>query len=111
MRAQIAATLIGVDRVGELCRRFGAGEVVDAFARIHAAAAAELKAAIARLPDGTASAEGLMDGDGVERDRPVRFAVKITVDGETVTFDFTASDRQARGPINLRPSMVEACCF
>ena len=111
MRAQIAATLIGVERVGELCGRFGAGEVVDAFARILAGAAAELKAAIARLPDGTASAEGLMDGDGVERDRPIRFAVTITVEGETVTFDFTASDRQARGPINLRPSMVEACCF
>lgn len=111
MRAQIAATLIGVERVGELCGRFGAGEVVDALAHILAGAAAELKAAIARLPDGTASAEGLMDGDGVETDRPVRFSVTITVDGETVTFDFTDSDRQAQGPINLRPSMVEACCF
>ncbi len=111
MRAQIAATVIGVERVSELCQRFGAPEVVDAFARIHAGAASELKAAIAELPDGSSSAEGWMDGDGVERDRPVRFAVTITVEGEIVTFDFSASDRQAQGPINLRPSMVEACCF
>ncbi len=111
MRAQIAATVIGVERVSELCQRFGATEVVDAFARIHAGAASELKAAIAELPDGTSSAEGWMDGDGVERDRPVRFAVTIAVEGETVTFDFSASDHQAQGPINLRPSMVEACCF
>ncbi len=111
MRAQIAATVIGVERIGELCRRFGAAEVVDAFAQIHAGAAAELKAALAKLPDGTEAAEGLMDGDGVERERAIRFAVTITVRGETITFDFSASDRQARGPINLRPSMVEACCF
>ena len=26
-------------------------------------------------------------------------------------FDLTNSDRQARGPVNLRPSMVEACVF
>jgi N-methylhydantoinase B len=28
-----------------------------------------------------------------------------------VSFDFSRSDAQARGPINLRPSMVEACVF
>jgi N-methylhydantoinase B len=111
MRAQIAATVIGVERVRELCRRFGAREVVEAFSQIHAGAAAELKAAIARLPDGSSSAEGLMDGDGVEQGRTIRFAVTITVEGDTVTFDFSDSDRQARGPVNLRPSMVEACCF
>ena len=52
-----------------------------------------------------------MDNDGVELDRPVRFAATVRVEKGEITFDFTNSDRQAKGPINLRPSMVEACVF
>ena len=111
MRAQIAATRMGSDRVAELCGRFGAETIIDAFTAIHDGAAADLRSAIAALPDGSSSAEGVMDSDGVERDRPVKFAVTITVEGAGVTFDFSASGRQAKGPVNLRPSMVEACVF
>jgi len=75
------------------------------------AIAAELRAAIKALPDGEASAEGFMDNDGVELDRPVRFACTVRVKSGAITFDFTNSDRQAKGPINLRPSMIEACVF
>ncbi len=111
MRAQIAATQLGAGRIADICARFGGGAVKEAFAAILSGAAAALRAAIAALPDGAASAEGFMDSDGVERDRPVRFACTVTIEGETATFDFSAADRQAKGPINLRPSMVEACCF
>jgi N-methylhydantoinase B len=52
-----------------------------------------------------------MDNDGVELDRPVRFAVTVRVANGEITFDLTKCDRQAKGPINLRPSMVEACVF
>ena len=111
MHAQIAATRIGVERIQDLCDRFGADTVAGAFAAILGGAAAELRAAIATLGEGSASAVGFMDSDGIELDRPVRFAVTVTVEGGIVTFDFTASARQAKGPVNLRPSMVEACCF
>ena len=111
MRAQIAVTRMGVDRLKSLCRRFGAGEVKDAFAAILKSAAQELRQAVMELENGTSSAVGYMDDDGIERDRPVKFAVTVTVENGTVTFDFSDSDRQAKGPINLRPSMVEACCF
>ncbi len=111
MQAQIAATRFGVERVQELCRRFGRDTLSQAFAAILEGAAAGLRAAVAALEEGSATAEGFMDSDGVDVDRPIRFAVTVTVAGGLVTFDFTASDRQARGPVNLRPSMVEACCF
>jgi N-methylhydantoinase B len=111
MRAQIAATRMGAERVAGMCGRFGAATVERAFAQILAGAAAELRAAIARLPKGAASAEGWMDDDGIDLGRPVKFAVTVTVADGTIAFDFSESDRQARGPINLRPSMVEACVF
>ena len=111
MRAQIAATRMGVERIKGIAARFDGEMVIEAFSAIMAGAAAELREAVAALPDGTASAEGFMDSDGVELDRPIRFAVAVTVEGDSVTFDFSGAGREARGPVNLRPSMVEACCF
>jgi len=111
MTAQIAVTQMGAERVNELCTRFGADIVCEAFAAILRGAAEELRGAIAKLPEGTSSAEGLIDNDGVEVDKPVKLAVTITVKNGLATFDFSNSDPQARGPINLRPSMVEACVF
>ena len=111
MNAQMAATRMGAERVLQTCDRFGAEAVIDSFAALLRGAAEELRAAIRALPDGEASAEGFMDNDGVELDRPVRFAVTVRVKNGEIEFDFRNSDRQARGPVNLRPSMVEACVF
>ena len=111
MTAQIAVTEMGATRVGELCARFGAETVTGAFAAILRGAAEELRGAIAKLPEASSSAEGFLDNDGVSIDKPVKLAVTINIRDGVAEFDFTKSDPQARGPINLRPSMVEACVF
>jgi N-methylhydantoinase B len=112
MNAQIAVTQMGAARVKELCARFGADTLCDAFAAILKAATDGLRAAIAKLPCGvTASAEGFLDSDGVVVDRPIKLAVAVMVENNVATFDFSASDPQAAGPVNLRPAMVEACVF
>jgi N-methylhydantoinase B len=111
MQAQIAVTQMGAARVKELCERFGVAGVTGAFAAILAGAAEELRCALARLPPGQASAEGLLDSDGVVVDKPLKVAVTVAIKDATATFDFSASDPQAKGPVNLRPSMVEACVF
>ena len=112
MNAQIAVTQMGALRVKELCKRFGAATLCEAFAAILKSAADGLRVAITKLPSGgTASAEGFLDSDGVAVDQPIKLAVTITVENGSVTFDFSASAPQAAGPVNLRPSMVEACVF
>jgi len=111
MRAQIAVTKMGADRVKALCARFGAETITGAFAAILNGARDALRAAIRRLPEATVSAEGLLDSDGVEVDKPVKLAVTVTIADGIATFDFSNSGPQARGPINLRPSMIEACVF
>jgi N-methylhydantoinase B len=111
MRAQIAITQMGAARVAQLCERFGADTMREAFAAILGGAASELRQAIAALPAGTASAEGYFDSDGFDLDKPVKLAVTITVADGNATFDFSASGPQTKGPINLRPPMVEACVF
>ena len=111
VRAQIAVTQIGATRVAELCQRFTAETVTNSFAAIIKGAADELRAAIAKLPEGSASAEGFVDTDGIVLDKPVRLACTVTIKDGIAAFDFSHSDPQAKGPINLRPSMVEACVF
>ena len=112
MLAQIAVTEMGVARVKELCTRFGAATMCTAFAAILKAAADGLRAAIAKLPSGRpASAEGFLDSDGVSVNRPIKLAVTVRIDNGVAEFDFSDSAPQAGGPVNLRPSMVEACVF
>jgi N-methylhydantoinase B len=112
MLAQIAVTEMGVTRVKELCARFGAATVCKAFAAILKAATDGLWAAIAKLPSGrSASAEGFLDSDGVTMNRPIKLAVTVRIDNGVAEFDFSDSAPQAGGPVNLRPSMVEACVF
>jgi N-methylhydantoinase B len=111
IHAQIAVTQMGAARVKELCGRFGSATVTDSFAAILKGAADELGAALATLPAGESSAEGWLDSDGVEVDKPVKLAVTIAIKDGIASFDFSNSDPQAKGPVNLRPSMVEACVF
>jgi N-methylhydantoinase B len=111
IHAQIAATRMGVGRVQELCARFGAEALTGAFAAMLKGAAEELRAAIAQLPEGSASAEAMLDNDGIETDKPIKIAVTVTVKDGLAHFDFTECAPQAKGPVNLRPSMTEACVF
>src|SRR5689334_12130884 len=96
IHAQIAATRMGVDRVHQLCERFGADKLTGAFAAILKGAADELRAAIARLPEGTSSAEGYLDSDGIDVDKPIKLAVTVAIKDGMAHFDFTKSDPQAR---------------
>jgi N-methylhydantoinase B len=111
MQAQIAVTQMGAVRIKELAARFGAATLMEAFAAILKGAADELRAALAKLPQSSAAAEGYLDSDGVDTEQPIKLAVTVTITDGGASFDFSASDPQAKGPVNLRPSMVEACVF
>ena len=110
MHAQMAATQMGAERILKTARNSGC----SGDGGVHGAAQRRRRG-VARCDQGAARrrslAEGFMDNDGVELDRPVRFAGTVRVANGEITFDFSNSDRQAKGPINLRPSMVEACVF
>jgi len=64
-----------------------------------------------KLPEGQSTAEGLLDSDGIDLDKPLKLAVTVSIKDGIASIDFSASDPQAKGPVNLRPSMVEACVF
>lgn len=108
---QIGVTRIGRKHMHEMCERFGADLVIEAMEEMIRASSDEFAAALSALPDGEAEAEGFLDHDGVELDKQVRLHVKITLAKGRLHFDFTGCDPQARGPVNLRIGMVEACVY
>src|SRR4029453_4877658 len=48
--------------------------------------------------------------DGID-DRPVRIAVAVTVRGSTMTFDFTGTSPQVRGPFNAVPASTLSAVY
>ena len=107
---QVGVAEIGAARVAEMCARFGAEVVLVGIAAAIDGAAARFEKALRDLPPATHHAEGFLDSDGVDRDEPVRIRVAVTVENGRATFDFDGSSPQTRGPVNLRPAMVEAVC-
>ncbi len=108
--AQMASTRSADERLQELLARYGASTIRQAIADIHDQSESEMRAAIRALPDGEFRGEDFLDNDGID-DRPIAVRVKITIDGEHATFDFSETDDAARGPLNATPFTAAASVF
>ncbi len=99
INAQIASNLVGVRRVEEIFARFGPDVVPAGIEALFAHSEGRMRAAIARVEDGTYENEDFLDHDGVQP-RKVRLKVAVTVKGDTIHFDFTGSEPQVAGARN-----------
>ncbi|WP_237213146.1 hydantoinase B/oxoprolinase family protein [Falsiroseomonas oryziterrae] len=99
IKAQAAALLVGEQRLSEMLARYGAAGLKDAIAGIRARAAERMRAEIRRIPDGVYRAEAFVDSDGVVNE-PLRIALTVTKQDETLTFDLSGSSPPCRGPMN-----------
>lgn len=108
LRAQVGCTMKGASMVGELATTFGVAELLEGFARLQQSSEQRLRLGIAGWPDGAGEGEVFLDSDGVDPDRPVRLHVQATKVGDEITFDFSQSAPQVRGPLNIRPQSAES---
>ncbi|MPZ87070.1 MAG: hydantoinase B/oxoprolinase family protein [Nitriliruptorales bacterium] len=94
LRAQFAANHVGAVRLRELAARLGGEGLAAAMLAVCDYSERRVRAAVAAIPDGTATFSDQMEiGDGLT------IRVELTVDGETVLADFSASDPQV--PVNV----------
>lgn len=100
MRAQIAACRTGERRVAEIVERFGPEVFKAACAEIQDHGERLARAGLAKLPKGTWTASDFVDEDGIE-DRLVRLECTVTVGDDEMVVDWSKSDPQVKGPINL----------
>jgi N-methylhydantoinase B len=99
MQAMIAACRTGERRYKALLHKFGRTQIEAAAVQIFDQAERLDRAAVAGLPDGEYSAEGVLDNDGHSED-PLPVKVKVTVDGSNMTVDVRGSSPQRAACVN-----------
>ena len=108
---QIGVTRIARQQIHAMCDRFGTDTIVEAMDSMIDASAKEFEAALMNVSDGVGEAEGFLDHDGVDITKKIRLHVRVIIEGGHVHFDFSDSDPQTQGPVNLRLATVESCVF
>jgi N-methylhydantoinase B len=111
LMAQVAAGRLGGLRLRELFAAHGAETVVAYVEELLARAETLTRRQIESIPDGDYPFEDWLDNDGVDLDRRVRIAVTVRVKGSTMTFDFTGTDPQVRGPFNSVPASTLSAVY
>lgn len=101
IRAQVGCTRLGAERLVELCEEYGADTVTAALHGLTAVTAQRLGAELSTWPDATGEAEGFLDHDGHSKGKKIRVHVRAVKQGDRILFDFSGSDPQATGPVNL----------
>lgn len=107
LRAQLAANRVGVLRVRELADRLGADGLRAAFTDVLDYAERRTRACLAALPDGTRHARDVLEG----ADGDLVLQVAATVEGDTLTLDFTGSAPQDPGNLNCPLAVTRSACL
>ena len=103
--AQIMANKTGIGRILELLQKHGMEEV-DFYARSLMDYSEKItRNAILRIPDGTYQFEDVMEDDGYDAEN-IRVHVRLTIERDRATVDFSRSADQVRGSINAVRSIT-----
>ncbi|HZR93292.1 MAG TPA: hydantoinase B/oxoprolinase family protein [Gaiellaceae bacterium] len=107
LRAQVAAHRLAELRVEELCARRGAHTVAAAMDELYAYSERMVRAALAELPDGTWTAEDVVES--VDGDLAIRAAV--TIAGDAIAIDFAGTSPQDAYNLNCPLSVTRSACY
>jgi N-methylhydantoinase B/oxoprolinase/acetone carboxylase alpha subunit len=108
LASQLASLEVGAAAIARLAHRFGAQAMLEAGRRILDMSEAGMRAAIARMPDGTYSFEDFLDDDGIALGQPIRLHVALTVKGDEVVVDLSGCGAQVAGPTNATLASTNA---
>ncbi len=111
LMAQVAAGRLGGIRLRELFDTHGTETVLDYIEELLTRAETLTRREVEAIPDGEYRFEDYLDNDGVELDRRVKIAVTVRVRGSSMTFDFTGTDPQVRGPFNSVPASTLSAVY
>ncbi len=98
--AQIGAINRAGQRIDALIAEQGPDTVRAVMDRSIDIAEAQIRAAIAELPEGSWTGNAYMDGDRVGSERIHRVALRLSKEGETLHFDYTGSSPQVDAAVN-----------
>lgn len=109
LRAELAACRTGVAGMLKLAEKYGSRALKRYFAELLDYTEVVVRNEIRSWPDGEYSYTDYLDDDGVDPGA-IAIKVKLTVEGDSVTIDFTGSSPQVRGAINSPLPFTVSCC-
>jgi N-methylhydantoinase B len=102
----------GSKRFSEVIDKYGLDLTSGAIQKLLEQGEKMSRISIRRIPNGTYFAKTYLDGDGNDDaplDEKLLLQVSVIVDDEEITLDFTGTDRQCLGPMNVpEPSTISA---
>jgi N-methylhydantoinase B len=110
IQAQVSACVTGVRRTLEIVEKYGSETLLEAMQAINDHGEKLARLALAELPKGTWTAHDFLDNDGVDLDRMIKMNVTVTITDDEMIMDWTGSEKNVRGPINLPLGGTEAFC-
>ncbi|MEY2447991.1 MAG: N-methylhydantoinase, partial [Acidimicrobiaceae bacterium] len=100
--AQVGANVLGVARLAEIVATGVPLHEVAAYAE------RRMRAALADMPDGSWKATDVLDSTGPGQPAAT-ITVLVTIDADTITFDFTGTDAQRAGNVNAVEAVTVSC--
>ncbi|MCD4689630.1 MAG: hydantoinase B/oxoprolinase family protein [Desulfuromonadaceae bacterium] len=110
LNAQIAANRVGERRLREVVDRYGLAETERYGFALLEYAERLMREVLAAIPDGCYIFEDQLDDDG-NGSGPIPIHCELTVDGDAVTADFSASATQVRGCVNAVRAITLSAVF
>ena len=110
LNAQMITNQFGADKLAELIDKIGLDTYEEFCKKWLEYGEKKARIAIAELPDGSYEFEDYMDDDGAGGGR-VRIKTCVTVKGDRISFDFTGTDSQNKGPHNCVPCALKATVY
>lgn len=111
LRAQVGAIAVGAQRLDGLAEKYGWATVTEGMRATIAHSERLIRAEIACMPDGVYEGEDSIDMQSLDHPEPRTVRVRMVKDGEHLTFDFSASDGEARSASNSTLSATSSAVF
>ena len=104
LRAQIACCRTGEQRLTEICRKYGRGRFQEAVGIIWDQTDRIVRQAVRAIPDGVYEALSFLDDDGRILNKTIPLKIKVIVQGDELTVDYSEVSDQVPGFINCGAS-------
>ena len=101
---------IGARRLKALMDDYGQTVVLSAFEQLGLRTEARMRQVFEQWRDGVYEAEAFTD-DIVDPTRKLRLHVAAIKEGDRLTLDFSGTDEQSLGPINVRPPFIRGMAY
>ena len=110
LRAQRAANLVGAKRLGELLKKSNVSTVEKGMGQLIDYSQELMLKKIRELPRKSSTAVDYLDDDGFgTTDIPVM--VKVTINRQSIAFEFSGSAKQVQGPLNAVYSVTLSAVY